>query len=553
MTCDLSLVPICTIQGSLGIFIATNGLLMACRHCLVYFGLLAAIKGPSHLAMIQQLKLSRKITILTRRGMEISSSSSSNSPAGVPPYVRLSSEVVEKPEDYEESRMVPEGRMAELSPGSPAASTSSKSDNEGIVQYLLGLAGVGFTVSVCPSVGSEGEMEQGDVDEGFDEEFEDKDLNEAEPINHFQLGDLDPKELQQLLDDPQLPNLEDFDLGVDVLDSEQAHPILSPTGTMRNTGLYSPVPSSPYQSNFSPAPIDSYYNDYNLSESFCSEDPPSVQSNISALSLQAEDLSLAMLTADCNILPDSTSDLSPDTVDTPSGHQSSPQHHPPSPVPPSAGGLDLSEASQLLSADTLIELSTALSSEAIVDTQSMYMFGNGSAHLNLSPNGSQQNSSSVITLLDSVAMFPMNSEPLQTPPSPDRNNFTTPPPRSSFHRAPRQSSKRSASLSPAPSPKSVESKLSEEDKKLIDMPYYQFRKLLDDPSIPERRKEEIKNIRRKGRNKVAAKVCRSKKIHLIMGLEKEVEQLRKAKSQIEMRTMSLEREIEELKKKCHNR
>ena len=482
--------------------------------------------------------------------METSSSSSSNGPTGVPAYVRLSSEVVEKPEDYDEYRMVPEGPVAELNPGSPAASTSSKSDNEGIIQYLHDLAGIGFTLCVSPSGGSDGEMEQGDVDEGFDEEFEDKDINEQEPVNQFQLGDLDPKELQQLLDDPQLPNLEDFDLGVDVLDSEQAHPILSPS--MRNAGSYSPVPSSPYHSSFSPAPIDNYYNDYNLSESFCSEDPPSVQSNISSLSLQAEDLSLAMFAADCNMLPDSTTSADPG-VDAPSGYQSSPHHHHPSSPAPLPGGLDLSEASQLLSADTLIELSTALSSEAIGDTQSMYMFGNGSAHLNLSPSTSQQSSSSVITLLDSMSMFP---QPSQTPPSADRNSFTTPPPQPSTHRtpvSPRQSSKRSASLSPVPSPRSVESKLSEEDKKLIDMPYYQFRKLLDDPSIPERRKEEIKSIRRKGRNKMAAKVCRSKKIHLIMGLEQEVEQLRKAKSQIAIKTMNLEREIAELKKKCHNR
>lgn len=485
--------------------------------------------------------------------METSTHSSSSNPAEIPAYLRLNSEVVEKPlleGEYEDFRMVPELEVAELSPAlypdSPA-STGSKSDNEGIIQFLSGLGQVEFTLYVPPA-GSDGEMEQGDVDEGFDEEFEfeDKDINEPEPTNHFELGDLDPKELQQLLDDPQLPNLEDFDLGVDVLDSEQAHPILSPL--MRNAGSYSPVASSPYQSNATP--LDTYYNEYNLTESFCSDDPPSVRSNISALSHRVEeDLSLAMLAG--NMLPDSTSsDLGgpvTSTVDTttPVEYQGPPQHH-----SQPAGGLDLSEASQLLSADTLIsELSTALSSEAIVDTQSMYMFGNGSAHLNLSPNN-QQNSSSVITLLDS-AMFPMSSQALQTPPSTNRNTFTTPPPPSPI--SPRHSSERSASLSPAASPMPAEPKLTEEDKKLIDIPYYQFRKMLDDPSIPERRKEDIKSIRRKGRNKMAAKVCRTKKLSLIMGLEQEVEQLRKAKSQIAFKKHSLEREITELKKKCHNR
>jgi hypothetical protein len=442
-------------------------------------------------------------------------------------------------DNQDELEIVPEQAWSPApNPGSPA---TSKSDSEGILPYLSALA-VEFTVCLPPPAGSDGEMEQGDVDEGFDEEFEDKDLNEPEPSNNFQFEDLDPKELQQLLDDPQLPNLEDFDLGVDVLDSEQAHPILSPS--MRNSGSYSPVASSPYQNIISPAtPIDSYYNSHNLDLSDSFEDPPSVQSNISALSMHAEDLPLSMLVATgCDMVPDSTTTglSGPDTSTSPSGLP--PQH-------PGPGGLDLSEASQLLSADMLIELSTALSSEASLDTESMYMFGNGSASLSLNQ---QNTSSSVITLLDSATMdsttmFPVMSQSMAritpTLPNPLHPSYETPV-------SPRQSRNRSISLSPAPS---TESKISEEDQKLIDMPYYQFRKLLDDQSISDTRKEEIKSVRRKGRNKVAAKACRTKKLSLIMGLEQEVEQLRKAKSQIAIKTISLEREIAELKKRCHNR
>lgn len=495
------------------------------------------------------------------------SSSGTPSPAAAgraPAYLRLSSEVVEKASHADESSspefgIVLQPEMVEISPamvpGSPA-SASSKSDNEGI--HFMSVPGL-VEYYLAPAALSDVEMEQGDVDEGFDEEFgfeEEDDVKEADPApgNHFQLGDLDPKELQQLLNDPELPNLEDFDLGVDVLDSEQ--PILSPS--MRTSGSYPPTPRSPYLDLSSSANLNmnTFYNDYNLSESFCGEDPPSVCSDISSAlttaSGHAEDLSLAMLAAECDMLPDSTSTgllgVVPETMPTAGYHQQS------SPVLGTAGGggLDLSETSHLLSAETLIELSAALSSEANVDTQSMYMFGNGSAHLNLSLNSQQSGSgTSVITLLDS-SMLPRCSQASQTTLHNDRTTFSPLPPQTPL--PPTASSPGKVRRhSRSPSAPTELSMLSEEDRQLIDMPYYQFRKLLDDPSIPEGRKEDIKNVRRKGRNKMAAKVCRTKKVCLIMGLEQEVEQLRKAKSQISTRTMSLEREIAELKRKCLNR
>ena len=505
--------------------------------------------------------------------MENSPGSSSNghqSPSRVPPYFRLSSEVVEKPSDSEDSRMVPESDHI-VPPESPG-SNSTKSDNEGTINLLSVLSG--FMSAHFPTAYSDTEGGQGDVDEGFDEEFEDKDINEAEPSHYFQLGDLDPKELQQLLDDSQLPNLEDFDLGVDV---EQSHPILSPA-MMRTDGYNFITPNSPFQAPSSPfqdnagspyhtsSPMqlhtNGYYNSFNLSESFCSEDPPaSVQSNVSALT----STSTVTMQTDSDVMPDSTSNdllVNQPVNSTTSDYQHSPQHNPI--LTAVTGGLDLAETSQLLSAEALMQLGTTLSEESIVDTQSMYLFGNGSAHLNVCPGGGTH----VTTLLDSSMLH--LAPPPPSPSSIDRHSLTSPQspmarspmarsPRSPMARSPVARSppasphRRSLSLSPTPSSKSTGQELSEEDKRLINIPYYQFRRILDDSSIPEARKEQIKNIRRRGRNKMAAKVCRTKKLSMISGLEREVELLRKAKSQMSIKANTIEREIAELKKKCLNR
>ncbi len=418
------------------------------------------------------------------------------------------------------------------------------------------------------------DVAQGDVDEGFDEEFEDKDINDIndtdpEP-NNFELSDLDPKELQQLLNDPQ------FDLGVDVL--EQPHQILSPINSTSYN--FSPSPCSPYQAMVTSSPCETttttptemsrslYYNDYNLGGV---ENPPSVQSNHSAstsasyastsasYASRVDDLSLPMLHSDHDAFPDSTSEVLSllSEGEGPVVDPTTPEHSPPqyqtSPVLTTAasGGLDLADTGTLL--DNLIELSTSLSAEASVDTHSMYMFGNGSGQLNLSPSASSTTAgvtTNVITL--------MHSNMLSQPSAADRPSIPLTPRRPtptslvSYQQPSRHSTSRSPA--PSPSPKSPgEQELSDEDRKLVDMPYYQFRKMLDDPSIPERRKEEVKSVRRKGRNKIAAKVCRHKKLHMIMGLEQEVEQLRKAKSNIALKTKTLEKEIAELKKRCHTR
>lgn len=539
--------------------------------------------------------------------MENSPSSSSNGSSAQPPaFFRLSSEVTEKPDPFEEGfdcQLVAEPEPAYVGdnrpvvlPNSPS-SAGSKSDNEGENEHLSPQRVCGPTVlnlaplpNLCVySPGLSSDAEQGDVDEGFDEEFEEREEREVPEISgpkYFELGDLDPKELQNLLEDTQLPNVEDFDLGVDVLDESirvpdhyMPHPPTSPyhPPTSPHYPPSSPFPSSPYHTPNSPyhmtsaSPameqlnINQLYNDYNLNDSFV-EDPPSVQSDVSALT------SSSHATDELLLAPDSTTDAFPVSTSNSYVQPAEPQRSPSpfyqphssphsyqqqaSPVLTTAarGSLDLAEAGNFLSTDTLMELSAALSTD--MDTQSMYMFGNGTAQLNLLPQAQQAGSvggatAEVVTLLDSN-MLSSHSQASQTHSHRSNLQATTQP---SLRTAPPQAlglnaNRHTHSPSPSPSPKP---EVSKEDGQLVEMPYYQFRKMLDDPNISEKRKEEVKNIRRRGRNKTAAKLCRSKKLQLIMGLEQEVEQLRRTKSLISVRTQSLEREIAELKRRCHTR
>lgn len=86
--------------------------------------------------------------------------------------------------------------------------------------------------------------------------------------------------------------------------------------------------------------------------------------------------------------------------------------------------------------------------------------------------------------------------------------------------------------------------------RIVNMPFYQLKKILDSPTVPEEKKSDIKNIRRRGKNKIAAKTCRQRKMNLVLGLQQEIEQLQALKLQMSNRTNSLQREIEALKTRC---
>ena len=82
------------------------------------------------------------------------------------------------------------------------------------------------------------------------------------------------------------------------------------------------------------------------------------------------------------------------------------------------------------------------------------------------------------------------------------------------------------------------------------MPFYQFKKILDNPNIDTNEKETAKNIRKRGKNKVAAKHCRQKKIEVVMGLQQEVDRMKEQKKMLDTKCKGLEREINMLKQKC---
>ena len=86
--------------------------------------------------------------------------------------------------------------------------------------------------------------------------------------------------------------------------------------------------------------------------------------------------------------------------------------------------------------------------------------------------------------------------------------------------------------------------------RLVDMPFYQFKKILDDPNVDPTEKEEVKNIRKRGKNKVAAKNCRQKKIEVVMGLQQEVDRMKEEKKRLDLKCQGLEREINNLKQRC---
>ena len=86
--------------------------------------------------------------------------------------------------------------------------------------------------------------------------------------------------------------------------------------------------------------------------------------------------------------------------------------------------------------------------------------------------------------------------------------------------------------------------------KIVDMPFYQFKKILDDPSVDTSEKEQAKNIRKRGKNKVAAKNCRQKKIEVVMGLQQEVDRMKEEKKRLDMKCQGLEREINQMKQRC---
>ena len=114
--------------------------------------------------------------------------------------------------------------------------------------------------------------------------------------------------------------------------------------------------------------------------------------------------------------------------------------------------------------------------------------------------------------------------------------------------SPNSSYLKGASSSSPSSSKSPAVSLSNDE--IVDMPFFQFKKILDDPTVDQSKKEVAKNIRKRGKNKVAAKNCRQKKIEVVMGLQQEVDKMKEEKKKLELKCQGFEREINSLKQRC---
>ena len=85
---------------------------------------------------------------------------------------------------------------------------------------------------------------------------------------------------------------------------------------------------------------------------------------------------------------------------------------------------------------------------------------------------------------------------------------------------------------------------------LIHMPYFEFKKLLDSGSVSERDKDEVKAIRKRGKNKTAAKNCRHRKLEQLSTLQQEIDSLKGRKARLALKALALQREIEGYQRKC---
>ena len=408
--------------------------------------------------------------------------------------------------------------------------------------------------------------------------------------------------------------LEDFDLGVDMFDStEQTIPtsesLKSPFGQVSPAG-----PGSPYQLvSSSPIPIPPHdihsqndYNEYlNQSGSNSSSSPaysqhsgympPTTTDEDELAMLLCEDLtggdlntitstpSLSLPMSTCGQHTAAYSTMAMDFTSQPVSYTSStfssqvdPAFTTPTLTSVNMGQpslMDLAEASQLAA----LTSDAGLMNMAVGQLETTPMISSSS---NSTFSSSVNSSLPLSGMISSVAGAQVCSRSSQTHQNNNRVTRSLSPapshahsPAASYHRqshspspSPRTSHYSTSSVgssssgacyyAPSPggcnSPSSSKSpeKLSLANDKLVDMPFYQFKKILDDPNVDPNEKETAKNIRKRGKNKVAAKNCRQKKIEVVLGLQQEVDRMKEEKKRLDLKCQGLEREINSLKQRC---
>ena len=85
---------------------------------------------------------------------------------------------------------------------------------------------------------------------------------------------------------------------------------------------------------------------------------------------------------------------------------------------------------------------------------------------------------------------------------------------------------------------------------LVSMPFYKFKRLLDNPSLSADDKTKVKAIRKKGKNKSAAKHCRQRKMAMLEGLELEVATLQQQRASLARQKAQLMAETKLWEAKC---
>ena len=465
------------------------------------------------------------------------SDSESNSPTdNYTSYSRMNSEVVEKPSHFEqhsdcedifailtssgsESSPPSDQEVYVLDYGGLSPCSSSKTDGERIeninnVRYIN--HGVSRRPSIddmfssypTESVNAAGDLE-GLVDEGFDEELEEYEFYDNEelklPSNPDDV-DINDTELQRILIDQTsalpLSNalLDDIDFGVDVFDSEQGFQSLDCSLNK---------PSSPYHQH-TPSPV---------STSCDATMQPSTTFNIDAGSY----------------FPVTSSFIDFEPINT----QLYTNSNIIASTPPGASWCNPTLGSVNIPRDVmdLNEASRMMTTELIPQTNS-YLMTPMSPHTPMSDVHSPGPSTNRMSRSLSPA-----------PPTQAYNSPSTPPPSSGAYYIP----------SPAESSGSVYSNISfsnvatMDDQAVVEIPFHKFKKILDDTTVPESEKDRLKCIRRRGKNKMAAKNCRQKKMTIVCGLQQEIDQMRLAKARLASKTRSLEQEIAHFKHLCTHR
>ena len=438
--------------------------------------------------------------------------------------------------------------------------------------------------SLTPGANGEG---QGEIDEGFDEEFcdmediclqKDSDVNNLTP-SLVTLDELTDKELHHLLaegafnsndDAISFPNpalLDDFDLGVDVLDSEQSTHSLLDCEPLKSPVFSNGPPCSPYHIA-TPSPVLVTASDFQtMTLNDCNAlmvNSVAIGDNMSdfsgspapSCSRQCDDLDML-----CSVCEDVGS-----LTDLPRPSLYSPPPCPPSPhMRTTSTTHPMSTSPSLILEATLrVELSEVHSklsnhlpqrhspsndryppsSGGLTSLHGSGHLGSGQVNIKLE-NGARNSTCSRSSQTSASPCPPTPTVSVSNSTMKHTCGATLPPSSPLMTLSPH-----SPSCASTGTKDSKPSGSENPDQSLINMPFHQFKQILDSSEVPETDKEEAKCIRRRGKNKVAAKNCRQRKTEIIFGLQREIEQLKEAKSKMAIKSRNLQAEITMLRQRC---